>query len=111
MRRIQKAEGGIRKTENAAFSPVAHDGTDINFPHPALLRGLDGAKDQSYVLFGVARHYLPRMMFPVGGYRKPEIRELAHEFGLRVADKRDSQEICFVASGDHADFVRRRACE
>ena len=53
--------------------------------------------------------YLPRMMLPVGGYRKPEIRALAHELGLRVADKRDSQEICFVTSGDHADFVRRRA--
>ncbi len=105
---IRKAEGGIRKAENAAFSPVAHDGTDINSPPPALHRGLDHAKDQSYVLFGVARHYLPRMLFPLGGYRKPEIRALAHEFGLRVADKRDSQEICFVASGDHADFVRRR---
>ena len=75
MRRIQKAEGGIRKAEIAAFSPVAHDGTDINFPPPALLRGLDAAKDQSYVLFGVARRYLPRMLFPLGGYRKPEIRD------------------------------------
>ncbi len=48
------------------------------------------------------------MMFPVGGYRKSQIRDLAREFGLRVADKPDSQEICFVSSGDHADFVRRR---
>jgi tRNA-uridine 2-sulfurtransferase len=105
---IRKAEGGIRKTEKAAFSPVAHDGPDVDDAYPALHRGLDHVKDQSYVLFGVARHFLPRMLFPLGGYRKPEIRALAHEFGLRVADKRDSQEICFVASGDHADFVRRR---
>jgi tRNA-specific 2-thiouridylase len=76
---------------------------------PALRRGLDGSKDQSYVLFGVGRHLLRRMMLPVGGYRKPEIRRLAREIGLRVADKRDSQEICFVSSGDHAEFVRRRA--
>jgi tRNA-uridine 2-sulfurtransferase len=105
---IRMAEGGRRKADNAAFSPVAHDGWGIDVQNPALLRGLDHAKDQSYVLFGVARRYLPRMLFPLGGYRKPEIRALAREFGLRVADKRDSQEICFVASGDHADFVRRR---
>jgi tRNA-uridine 2-sulfurtransferase len=75
---------------------------------PALLRGLDDRKDQSYVLFGVSRDYLPRMMLPLGGYRKPQIREMARELNLRVAQKRDSQEICFVSSGDHADFVRRR---
>ncbi len=75
---------------------------------PALLRGLDVDKDQSYVLFGVDRAHLPRMMFPVGDYRKDEIRHMAGQIGLRVADKRDSQEICFVTSGDHADFVRRR---
>lgn len=74
----------------------------------ALLRGLDADKDQSYVLFGVARQSLPRMLLPIGAYRKPQIRRLAHELGLRVADKPDSQEICFVTSGDHAEFVRHR---
>jgi tRNA-specific 2-thiouridylase len=69
---------------------------------------VDETKDQSYVLFGVGRHLLPRMLLPLGGYQKSEIRELARNLGLRVADKRDSQEICFVASGDHAEFVRRR---
>jgi tRNA-uridine 2-sulfurtransferase len=73
-----------------------------------LLRGLDPTKDQSYVLFGIARGYLPRMLLPIGGYRKDEIREIAADIGLRVADKPDSQEICFVTTGDHADFVRRR---
>ncbi len=62
---------------------------------PRLRRGLDDGKDQSYVLFGVERRYLPRMLFPVGGYHKHEIRKLALELELRVADKRDSQEICF----------------
>jgi tRNA-uridine 2-sulfurtransferase len=75
---------------------------------PILRRGLDTSKDQSYVLFGVARSLLPRMMFPVGGQRKEEIRRIARELDLRVADKKDSQEICFVAAGEHADFVRRR---
>ncbi len=73
-----------------------------------LFRGLDPTKDQSYVLFGIAREYLPRMLLPIGGHQKIEIRHLAETIGLRVADKPDSQEICFVTAGDHADFVRRR---
>jgi tRNA-uridine 2-sulfurtransferase len=48
------------------------------------------------------------MMLPVGDYRKDEIRSLARDLDLRVADKKDSQEICFVAAGEHAEFVRRR---
>lgn len=74
----------------------------------ALHRGRDAGKDQSYVLFGVPRARLARMLLPVGGYEKSRIRELAADLGLRVADKRDSQEICFVAAGEHARFVRQR---
>ncbi len=76
--------------------------------HPALLRGVDANKDQSYVLAGIDRSYLPRMLLPVGGFEKPEIRRLAAQAGLRVANKRDSQEICFVTSGHHGEFVRAR---
>ena len=76
--------------------------------HPALLRGVDHAKDQSYVLFGIERPLLARMLLPVGGFRKPQIRAMAAKIGLRVADKRDSQEICFVTSGKHDEFVRQR---
>src|SRR5262245_12351268 len=75
---------------------------------PALHRGIDGGKDQSYVLFGIERELLPRMLLPVGEYEKPRIRELAAEIGLRVAEKKDSQEICFVTSGKHDEFVRGR---
>jgi tRNA-specific 2-thiouridylase len=75
----------------------------------ALHRGLDDDKDQAYVLTGIARSLLPRMLLPVGGYRKSEIRRMASEIGLRVADKKDSQEICFVTSGLHAQFVRDRS--
>jgi tRNA-specific 2-thiouridylase len=74
----------------------------------ALLRGVDQAKDQSYVLFGIRKELLPRMMLPVGGCEKPAIRALAAELRLRVADKKDSQEICFVARGRYDEFVRRR---
>ena len=75
----------------------------------ALIRGIDDGKDQSYVLAGIDRKYLSRMLLPVGKYVKPEIRRLAGEAGLKVADKRDSQEICFVTSGKHGEFVRARS--
>ncbi|HTU24619.1 MAG TPA: tRNA 2-thiouridine(34) synthase MnmA, partial [Pirellulales bacterium] len=75
---------------------------------PALAVGVDEAKDQSYALFGINRSLLARMLLPVGGYRKPEIREIAQRLGLRVADKKESQEICFVPDGDHAAFIRAR---
>ncbi len=75
---------------------------------PALLRGIDDGKDQSYVLFGIKKKFLPRMLLPIGNFRKPQIRQLAAKVGLNVADKKDSQEICFVTSGKHDEFVRQR---
>ena len=74
----------------------------------ALHRGLDDDKDQAYVLTGIARSLLPKMLLPVGGYHKTEIRRIAGDIGLRVADKKDSQEICFVTSGLHAQFAASR---
>ena len=73
---------------------------------PALVRGPDPGKDPSYVLFGISRELLDRVIFPVGGFDKPAIRELAREAGLRVADKPDSQEICFIPDNDYAGFIR-----
>jgi len=73
-----------------------------------LRRGRDLHKDQSYALAGISVDLLPRMMLPVGEYEKPHIRLLAGRLGLRVAEKRDSQEICFTPPGRHADFVRAR---
>ncbi len=73
---------------------------------PALCRGRDAAKDQSYVLFGIDRACLPRLVFPVGEFTKDEIRRMARQLGLGVAEKRDSQEICFIPDNDHAAFVR-----
>lgn len=74
----------------------------------ALLRGIDNDKDQSYVLFGIQRRLLERMLLPVGHFEKTEIRRLAGQIGLNVAEKKDSQEICFVTSGHHGEFVRER---
>lgn len=73
-----------------------------------LLRGVDASKDQSYVLFGIKEKFLNRMLLPVGGFEKPVIREIAGQLGLNVAEKKDSQEICFVTSGKHDEFVRSR---
>jgi tRNA-specific 2-thiouridylase len=75
---------------------------------PALCRAVDAGKDQSYVLFGIRRPTLARLLFPVGGYSKAEIRRMAAEQQLGVAEKPDSQEICFVPDRDHARFVRAR---
>jgi len=75
---------------------------------PHLSRGLDAARDQSYVLFNVTPERLVRMLLPVGGMAKDEVRRRAAALGLVTADKPDSQEICFVASGEHARLVGHR---
>ena len=74
-----------------------------------LLKGRDPAKDQSYFLFGLTQDQLATALFPVGHLEKAEVRRLARERGLRVADKAESQEICFVPDGDYAGFVERNA--
>jgi tRNA-specific 2-thiouridylase len=79
--------------------------------HIELHQAFDPAKDQSYVLFGLPCSLLPHLLFPVGGYRKEEVRELARTAGLNVADKPDSVEICFVPSNDHTAFIRGRRPE
>jgi len=86
-------------------------GTALERLSPALCRGRDESKDQSYVLFGVRRELLGRLKLPVGEYRKEEVRGMAERLGLRVAGKPDSQEICFVPPGEHARFVRGRRPE
>jgi tRNA-specific 2-thiouridylase len=74
---------------------------------PALVRGVDDDKDQSYVLFGLNRDLLEHVLFPVGEFDKEQIRNIARDARLRVADKPDSQEICFVPDQDYAGFIRR----
>ena len=74
----------------------------------SLLKGVDGGKDQSYVLFTLTQPELGRLLLPIGDYPKQRIRELAAEAGLAVADKPDSQEICFIPDGDYRKFVGER---
>jgi tRNA-uridine 2-sulfurtransferase len=74
-----------------------------------LHRGLDPAKDQSYFLWGIERRVLQRMILPVGAQSKPETRAMAHRLGLEViAEKVESQDICFVPDGDHTKIIRAR---
>lgn len=73
-----------------------------------LARGLDYNKDQSYFLWGVPRDVLQHIAFPVGELTKPEVRARARALELATADKPESQEICFVPSGDYAEFLGKR---
>lgn len=73
-----------------------------------LLAGTDDDKDQSYFLWGVPRDVLDHMLFPVGELTKGEVRERARDLHLAVADKPESQEICFVPTNDYTDFLGDR---
>jgi tRNA-specific 2-thiouridylase len=75
---------------------------------PSLLRGVDPEKDQSYFLFSLSQDQLARLLFPLGGMTKVEVREKARGFGLPVADRPDSQDICL---GDYRDLVESLAQE
>lgn len=75
-------------------------------PEIALLQAANPAKDQSYVLFGIERSRLARIQFPLGDFSKDQIRQMACDWGLKVAQKKDSQDICFIPDGDHAAFLK-----
>jgi tRNA-specific 2-thiouridylase len=93
--------------EHVATGPYARK--DREAGRFELLKGRDPAKDQSYFLFGLTQEQLAAALFPVGHLEKAEVRRLAHERELAVADKAESQEICFVPDGDYAGFVERNA--
>ena len=73
-----------------------------------LLRGLDQTKDQSYFLWGLPAGLLPQLLFPVGELTKNKVRAHAQDLGLATADKPESQEICFVPTGDYRDLLRKQ---
>jgi tRNA-uridine 2-sulfurtransferase len=72
-----------------------------------LYRAFDASRDQSYFLYATTQDQLDLLRFPLGGMPKSQTRELAHEFGLEIADKPDSQDICFVPDGKYADIIER----
>lgn len=76
--------------------------------HPWLSCGVDAEKDQSYFLYRMTRPQLEHVLFPVGELRKPQVRQIATRLGLAVAEKAESQEVCFAPAGQHADVVESR---
>ena len=94
--------------EVVATGHYARIGIDAETGRHLLRRGLDGAKDQSYFLFSLTQEQLSRASFPVGGLSKDAVRGVARRLGLAVAEKPDSQEICFVPDGDYAAFIERK---
>ena len=89
------------------YAIIDHSVAGIGDPGRAVLRkGVDPRKDQSYFLFSLRQPQLRRALTPLGKMTKPQIREIAHSLGLKVADKVDSQEICFVPGNDYKAFLR-----
>ena len=76
---------------------------------PTLARPVDEGKDQTYVLWPVPKELLARTVFPLGEYRKTEVRKIAEDRGLAVAYTPESQDICFIPDGDYRRFVRKKA--
>jgi tRNA-specific 2-thiouridylase len=93
----------IAKKLNADFLATGHYVRKIG---DALHAGLDEKKDQSYFLFGTTYEQIQFLEFPLGAKTKQETRELARKFGLPIAEKPDSQDICFVPNGDYSKIVK-----
>ena len=104
---VERGEGfGAEAVATGHYAQIDRDAVTRRY---RLKRGVDAGKDQSYFLFTLTQAQLARAQFPIGALDKPAVREEARRLGLSVAEKPDSQEICFVAAGDHADFVQKRA--
>src|SRR3954471_17658272 len=91
--------------ELLATGHYARNQFDENSGRWLLKRPADRSKDQTYFLFGLTQEQLSRTLFPLGHLTKPEVRELARKHGLALAEKPDSQEICFVPGGDYKNFI------
>jgi tRNA-specific 2-thiouridylase len=100
---LEMAEGV--GAEHIATGHYARIRRDENSGRWLLLRGVDAAKDQTYFLFGLTQQQLSRTLFPLGEMEKGAVRELARRLQVPVAEKEDSQEICFVPDGDYAGFI------
>jgi tRNA-specific 2-thiouridylase len=102
-----RAEGfGAEEVATGHYARVA---VDPSSGRHLLKRGLDPSKDQAYFLFSLTQAQLAQARFPVGDWSKHEVREHARRLGLPVADKPDSQEICFIPDDDYSAFVEKEA--
>jgi tRNA-specific 2-thiouridylase len=100
---LEMADGvGADKIATGHYARLSQD---ENTGRYQMRTSVDAGKDQTYFLFGLTQAQLSRTLFPLGGMIKPEVRELAKQLRLPVAEKHDSQEICFVPNGDYAAFM------
>src|SRR6267378_92091 len=95
---------GCEKVATGHYARVEYDSSANRY---RLLRGLNPQKDQSYFLWELTQDQLSRALFPLGEMSKPEVRDVARRNELAVAEKAESQEICFVPDGDYAGFIDR----
>jgi tRNA-uridine 2-sulfurtransferase len=100
----------IRKTQTADCKLQTDDSMGMQAAWQ-LQKGVDGSKDQSYFLYAMTQEQLAKVLMPVGALTKAEVREKARKLDLPVAEKAESQDICFVPDGDYAAFLRRRRPE
>ncbi len=106
---LEKAKGlGIQWVASGHYARVSYDDKRGRY---LLKRGIDGTKDQSYVLFNLTQEQLKHLLFPLGRLEKKKVREIAKGLGLRVHNLPDSQEICFVPDGDYGNFLRKKMPE
>jgi tRNA-specific 2-thiouridylase len=98
---------GAERVATGHYARVAFDEArgKSNGKRWLLMRPADKSKDQTYFLFGLTQDQLSRTLFPLGDMTKPQVRELARKHGLALAEKPDSQEICFVPGGDYKRFI------
>ncbi|MBC8508121.1 MAG: tRNA 2-thiouridine(34) synthase MnmA [Anaerolineales bacterium] len=101
--RLLTADGG---RQTAVGSPRSS-----SFEAIRLQKALDENKDQSYVLHVLKQDQLKHALFPLGDYTKPQVRDLARKFDLPVAERSDSQDLCFLGNGTYAEFLERNAPE
>ena len=102
---LERARGlGAEHVATGHYARVEHDANG----RWLLKRSADPEKDQSYFLFSLTQDQLARAVFPVGTLAKSEVRSQARRLGLAVAEKPDSQEICFIPDGDYAAFIERK---
>jgi tRNA-specific 2-thiouridylase len=100
------ATGHYAIIEHGVGKPSSRRGDGAAAPHAVLRKGVDPRKDQSYFLFSLRQRQLRRALTPLGTMTKQQIRKIANSLGLKVADKVDSQEICFVPGNDYKAFLR-----
>ena len=92
----------------AEYFATGHYARVVKTPNYLLKKAKDKLKDQSYFLYRLSQDQLKRVIFPLGNYTKIQVRELAKQYGLSVADKLDSQEICFLLNQDYRVFLKTR---